>query len=123
MLNSDRTWSEDTSIFNWQKASSQRCCAALKKRVAFGLRLKSGSGGATRSGVEEKIRQNSLRFGLRHLFRFFLPLRYALRGWVTRALQGKVLLLMRVSPLARVAEHLRQMNTLRITANIATPSH
>jgi len=28
----------------------------LKKRLAFGVILKSDSGGATRSGVEEKIR-------------------------------------------------------------------
>ena len=95
----------------------------FKKRVAFGLILKSGSGGATRSGVEEKIRHNSLRstFGTYSVFFFHSATRCALG--VTRALQGKDLLLMRVGPLALRRRALSQMSTLHITANIATPSH
>jgi hypothetical protein len=79
-------------IFNWQKAPSQRAVRCFfKKRVAFALMLKSGSGGATRSGVEEKIRHNSLRsaFGTYSVFFFHSATRCALG--VTRALQGKVL--------------------------------
>src|ERR1700693_3028782 len=119
-----QTWSEDTSIFNWQKAPSQRAVRCFfKKRVAFALMLKSGSGGATRSGVEEKIRHNSLRsaFGTYSVFFFHSATRCALGA--SKALQGKELLLMRVGPAGLRRRALRQMSSLRITANIATPSH
>ena len=73
-------------------------CVFFKKK-------QSHSGGSTRSGVPEKIRHNFAALGLRHLFRFFLALRSALSGWVTRALQGKVLVVMGVGRLACVAGH------------------
>ena len=111
-----QTWSEDTSIFNWQKAPSQRALRCFfKKRVAFALMLKSGSGGATRSGVEEKIRHNSLRsaFGTYSVFFFHSATRCALG--VTRALQGKVLSADACWSASLRRRALRQMSTLRIT--------
>jgi hypothetical protein len=65
--------------------------------------LKSRPGSSTRNRVQEKIRHNFAALGLRHLFRFFLALGYALSGWVTRALQGKVLVVTGVGPPAYVA--------------------
>jgi hypothetical protein len=54
--------------------------------------------------VQEKIRHNSLRSAFGTYSVFFWHSAKALRGWVTRALQGKVLLVMRVGRLACVAE-------------------